>query len=71
MIKPKVLIVDDEPTSLELLEGYLSDKGYIIECAKNGKECFEKINFFSPDIIILDIKLPDIDGLTILEKLKK
>jgi len=71
MIKPKILIVDDEPTSLELLEGYLSDKGYFIECAKNGKECIEKINSFFPDIVVLDVRLPDIDGLTILEALKK
>ncbi|MCX8110527.1 MAG: sigma-54 dependent transcriptional regulator [Syntrophorhabdaceae bacterium] len=71
MIKPRILIVDDEPTSLELLEGYLSNKGYGIECAKNGKECLEKIHSFSPDIVILDVRLPDIDGLTILETLKK
>ncbi|MBP8625750.1 MAG: sigma-54-dependent Fis family transcriptional regulator [Syntrophorhabdales bacterium] len=70
MIKPRILIVDDEPTSRELLEGYLSKKGYGIECAKDGRECLEKINYFSPDIVILDVRLPDIDGLTILESLK-
>ncbi|MCX7966218.1 MAG: sigma-54 dependent transcriptional regulator [Syntrophorhabdaceae bacterium] len=71
MIKPRILIVDDEPTSLELLEGYLSDKGFNVQCAKNGLECQEKINSFLPEIVILDVRLPDIDGLTILEALKK
>ncbi|HOV90417.1 MAG TPA: sigma-54 dependent transcriptional regulator [Syntrophorhabdaceae bacterium] len=71
MTKLKILIVDDEPSSLELLEGYLTDKGYEIECAKNGKECIEKVNAFLPQIVILDVRLPDMDGLLILESLKK
>lgn len=67
----RILIVDDEPSSLELLEVYLHDKGYDIECAVNGKECMDKVRSFAPEVVILDVRLPDKDGLEVLEELKK
>ena len=71
MTPARVLIVDDEPSSLELLEVYLSEKGYEVGCAMNGKECIEKVISFKPHILILDIRLPDADGLDILKRLKE
>lgn len=65
------MIVDDEPSSLELLEVYLSEKGYEIDCAINGRECALKTTSFKPDVIVLDVRLPDADGLEILKKLKE
>ncbi len=68
--KAKILIVDDEPSSLELLEVYLRDKGFDIACAVNGKECIEKVSSFAPHLVILDVRLPDGNGIEILEELR-
>jgi len=71
-VKPaRILIVDDEPSSLELLEVYLSEKGYDVACAMDGKECLKKVVSFSPHVLVLDIRLPDADGLEILRQLKE
>ncbi|MHB8110802.1 MAG: sigma-54-dependent transcriptional regulator [Syntrophorhabdaceae bacterium] len=66
----KILIVDDEASSLELLEVYLSEKGYDISCAVDGKECLRLINEINPQVIVLDIRLPDANGLDILRQVK-
>lgn len=66
-----ILIVDDEPSSVELLEVYLRDQGFRTDSASTAKECIEKLNTSNPDIVILDVRLPDRDGLSILEELKK
>lgn len=71
MTPARILIVDDELSSLELLEGYLSEKGYDICCAKNGRECIERVKSFDPHILVLDIRLPDAHGLDILKELKE
>ena len=68
--KAKILIVDDEPSSLELLDVYLREKGFDIECAVNGQECTAKVLSFTPDVVILDVRLPDRDGIEILEELR-
>jgi len=67
----RILIVDDEPSSLELLDVYLSEKGYGVACAINGRECIKKVVTFMPHVLILDIRLPDADGLDILKQLKE
>ncbi len=66
----KILIVDDEPSSLELLEVYLRDKGFAVECAVNGVECAAKVRSFAPDVVVLDVRLPDRDGIEILKELR-
>jgi two-component system, NtrC family, response regulator AtoC len=67
----RILIVDDEPSSVELLGFYLKEKGYAVKCATNGRECLENVVSFRPEILILDIRLPDADGLEILRHLKE
>ena len=67
----RILIVDDEPSSLELLEVYLKEQGYEVQCATTGKECLDSVTSFRPEILILDIRLPDSDGLEILKCLKE
>ena len=72
MIGPRrILVVDDEPSSLELLEVYLKEKGYQVACAMTGQECLVKTSAFAPHVIVLDIRLPDADGLQILETLNR
>jgi class 3 adenylate cyclase len=67
----KILIVDDEPFNLDLLEQELADQEYIIERARDGGEALEKIPCFCPDVILLDYMMPGMTGLEVLEHLRK
>jgi two-component system response regulator AtoC len=71
MRKKRILIIDDEQPLLESLEMFLSEKGYEIQCALSATEGLAKTNDFAPDIIILDIRLPDMDGLDVLQELRR
>jgi two-component system response regulator AtoC len=71
VIKAKILIIDDEPSQLELLRMFLTRKGYVVESASSGSEGIEAEKRFEPDVVILDIHLPDMDGLEVLQHFKK
>ncbi|MCX7771169.1 MAG: sigma-54 dependent transcriptional regulator [Proteobacteria bacterium] len=71
MKKGKILIIDDEPNILESLEMFLLENGYEIKKALNGSDGLNLFNIFNPDVIILDIKLPDADGLALLKKISE
>ncbi len=68
---PAVLIVDDEPSIVESLEGVLSDDGFEVLHAFNGYEALKKIEEESPDIVLLDIWMPGMDGIETLKEIKK
>lgn len=67
----KILVIDDEKSICETLELYLAEEGYEVFTANTGTEGLNKAVEVSPDLIILDIRLPDIDGFTVLEDLKE
>jgi DNA-binding response OmpR family regulator len=69
--KIKILIVDDEPDLVQTLQDRLEMNGYIIVTASNGKEGLEKAAQEKPDIILLDVIMPIMDGLEMLEALRK
>lgn len=68
---PAVLIVDDETTIIESLDGILSDDGFEVIHAYNGYEALKKIESHSPDIVLLDIWMPGMDGIDTLKEIKK
>lgn len=67
----KILIVEDELAYLELLNTQLSKEGYSVIMATDGKKGLEKAKSENPDLILLDIRLPVIDGMTMLSLLRK
>ena len=67
----KILIVDDEPFNLDLLEQELTDQGYVIERANDGAEALEKVDSFAPDIVLLDYMMPKMNGLEVLRRLRE
>ncbi|MEW6457191.1 MAG: sigma-54 dependent transcriptional regulator [Acidobacteriota bacterium] len=67
----KILIVDDEEGIRNILSKVLREEGFSIETAIDGKEGMEKAVKFAPDIILLDLKLPDRNGIEILQEIKK
>jgi two-component system nitrogen regulation response regulator NtrX len=68
---PSVLIVDDEPSILQTLSGLLSDEGFEVSTAVNGYEALKVIDSESPDLVLLDIWMPGIDGIETLQEIKK
>ena len=67
----KILIVDDEPDIIEILKYNLNNEGYNVKSANNGKKAVEKAKKFIPDIILLDVMMPEMDGIEACVELKK
>jgi len=68
--KGKILVVDDENDILELVRFNLNKVGYSVDCALTGESALEKIKHRQPDLILLDLMLPGIDGLEVCKILK-
>jgi cyclic di-GMP phosphodiesterase len=68
--RPKVLVVDDIAANRELLQGHLDDLGYEVREAKDGLEALDAIVAEEPDLILLDIDMPRLDGIAVCEQLK-
>ena len=68
---PLALIIDDDPKAANLLQIYLTEAGYLVDVASDGTEGLLKITQRRPDIIILDILLPQVDGWAFLAEVKK
>lgn len=66
---PKILIIDDDSSSCETLDLYLTEEGYDVKTALTGTDGLNDFVQFHPDVVILDIRLPDINGFTVLEDL--
>ena len=66
----KILLVDDIADNLRVLSDTLSQSGYKIYCAKNGQTALKAVTKIDPQLILLDIKMPDIDGYEVCQKLK-
>lgn len=60
--KKRILVVDDEETALELTEVKLKQLGYDVITATNGKDCLKIAEGENPDLILLDVMMPDLDG---------
>ena len=71
MGKEKILIVDDEEDILELVRFNLSREGYDISCASTGEKAMKLVETDPPDLLILDLMLPGIDGLEMARRLKR
>ena len=69
-VKPRILVVDDEPEIIELVEFNLKQAGYAVTTAADGAEALKKIRTQKPDLIILDVMLPEMDGFEICKALR-
>lgn len=67
---PSILIVDDEPSIVQSLKGLLSDEGFDVMTAPNGYEALKVIESDSPDLVLLDIWMPGMDGIETLKEIK-
>jgi two-component system response regulator (stage 0 sporulation protein F) len=67
----KILIVDDEENIRFLYKTELEEEGFSVDLAQNGKEALEKLPLFRPDLITLDIKMPVMDGIETLKRIRE
>jgi CheY-like chemotaxis protein len=67
---PYVLIVDDAPDSSEFVERYLQREGYRTACVPNGRAALAALINGQPDAVVLDVRMPEMDGVTLLEVLR-
>ncbi|MGF2947060.1 response regulator transcription factor [Mycobacterium sp. Lab-001] len=67
----RVLLVDDEPALTNLVRMALHYEGWVVEVAHNGRDGIAKFDTINPDVLVLDIMLPDVDGLRILDRVRE
>jgi len=70
MDKPRILLADDNQANCELLEAYLADVDCDVAVAVDGQDTLDKVAAFQPDLILLDIMMPKLNGFEVCEKLK-
>lgn len=66
----KILVIDDDPCNCELLATYLKEQGHEIQTAGTGQEGLERLRSFAPNIVLLDNRLPDLSGLSVLKEIR-
>ena len=71
MSKPKILVIDDEKSVCDLIRAYLEPEGYQIYIANDGLSGLKAARAYNPDLIVLDIMLPGMDGIELLTHLRK
>lgn len=65
-----ILVVDDEPDILELVKYNLAKEGYRVECVQSGEDAISRARSILPDLLVLDLMLPGVDGLEVCKRLK-
>ena len=65
----KILVVDDEPEVRQLMEHFLTERGYEVRIAENGRLALAALDTFMADVVLLDMHMPEMDGLETLKRL--
>ncbi len=68
---PIILIVDDEANFIEILRTKLAAAGFRVETAENGREGIQKAKALKPDLVLMDVKMPEMDGIAAVSELKR
>jgi len=68
---PRILIVDDNPTNLEVLQVRLKAQGYELVTAVDGMDALAKVREFEPDLVLLDVMMPKLDGISVVKQLRQ
>ena len=66
----KILVVEDTPDCMRALTRLLQFQGHTVECAGDGRQALDVLDYFTPDLIILDVMMPVMDGVSFLEAMR-
>lgn len=67
----EILVVDDEPNMIDIAQAVLEERGFRVAGVHSGKECLKRLKGKKPDLILLDIRMPGMDGWEVLREIKK
>lgn len=67
----KILVVDDEPPIRQLLDALLSLNGYDVILAESGRQCLEIYRRERPEVVVLDLNMPEMDGIAVLQQIRR
>ena len=70
MTSAKLLVVDDEPDIVELLSASLRYAGFEVSTATSGRQALAEARRFRPDLVLLDVMMPDVDGFEVIRRLR-
>lgn len=66
----KILVVDDEPDNFDVIEAFLQQQDYVLYYAVNGKQALQYLELYQPDVILLDVMMPEVDGIEVCKTIK-
>lgn len=69
-MKDSILVVDDNPDSITIIRTILEANGFKVETAENGREALDKLKAETPQVVLLDVMMPEMSGLEVLERIK-
>jgi CheY-like chemotaxis protein len=67
----QILVVDDEPTICDFIQVFLEDEGYTVDVARNGAQALQQIHDHRPDLVLMDIMMPGLDGREVVRQLQE
>lgn len=67
----RILLVDDQVKLLKIIKAYLENEGYLVETAQDGREALDLIKEFNPQLLVLDLMLPEISGIEVCQKIRQ
>lgn len=67
----RIMVVDNEPDTVDMIKSILENQGFFVTAAYNGRECLEKVQKESHDLILLDIMMPDMSGWDVYRKIRE
>ena len=70
MTQPSILVIDDEPDNIDVIEAFLSNQDYRLQYAASGPDAIALLDTFHPDLILLDVMMPGMDGIEVCQRIK-
>jgi two-component system, sensor histidine kinase and response regulator len=68
--RPSILVIDDEPNNFDVIEILLTRENYHLHFASSGQRALDRLDIFQPDLVLLDVMMPDLDGIEVCRRIR-